>query len=530
MINEHKKMEIWGCFRGRFIAIFVILAVLAVLPSVNALSVKLLENTERCTKCKTVYEVCDYSTKDIQNSRFIFKDLKGQYSETNKYLSNIRFTIADSGACKKVTITADKSPFADIDNVPCFDTKCFYEYTWWNSTYNYKFPINATSYGVNPVINLPVLINDSYFEALGFNQSVFCNYTVPTSRNVIGWLYINDSSHYACVDSTETTQKAMDVDEGNATDYGNPWNNQIILVAHMLNRTDSSVNGYTITGDDDGSVWGKIGHALNFAGVKYLEVTTNNGATADNSHSVLAWINTRTAGKYIVTVGTAGAGNSGALYLDSTHCAYSGYGAGYANAVGTSTVTNGIWHLCAYVMDISNNAYLYTDGRLEDSDLGANSNHLTGTQITIGAYVGGGTPFVGDIDEVRVYNYSLTSDEILAIYNNTVNGQNFAPLGDMILGNATPPGNITPSNITNLSYGFATKFCYNEDYLYVKEKCKDNCSLFSEYLVYCDYGCSNWTLYTGGYPACKESNLIYYLMILIFVVLLVIFIVWAAKK
>jgi len=291
-------------------------------------------------------------------------------------------------------------------------------------SYVYRYAINATSYG-SSAVSLPVLLKDSFVNIFAEKQIIFCNFTVGTITQTVGYFRFNDSSTYECSDVTETIKLPMDVDEGNASDYLNPWGSQALSIMHMNEYVDSSPYGNTVYGISNGLVSGKVGNAFEFTSAEFLQVSITNGPTDDNDHTVMAWVKTSTNNKYVVTVGISGTGKSTALVVDSNKCAISGYGPGYVYVTGTTTITDNNWHLCAFVYD-AGSAYVYTDGKLEGWTGVINPNLLTGENVTVGAYVDGTSGFVGYIDEVRFYNYSLSADEIKAAYNNTVGTDSFS--------------------------------------------------------------------------------------------------------
>ncbi|HII72153.1 TPA: hypothetical protein HA265_05345, partial [Candidatus Woesearchaeota archaeon] len=83
------------------------------------------------------------------------------------------------------------------------------------------------------------------------------------------------------------------------------------------------------------------------------------------------------------------------------------------------TYTNNQWHHFAATFDDSGNATLYIDGQYVNhsvvSDLGSMSNS---NPIIIGDYSSGGFDWIGDIDEVKIFNRSLSAEQVRAFYQN----------------------------------------------------------------------------------------------------------------
>ena len=86
---------------------------------------------------------------------------------------------------------------------------------------------------------------------------------------------------------------------------------------------------------------------------------------------------------------------------------------------------DGAWHHIVGVYDGST-VNLYVDKVLVASTPASGDIASSfGTPLTIGRFNGGGFTFAGDLDEVAVYNYALTSDQIHHHYNQAIFGSIF---------------------------------------------------------------------------------------------------------
>jgi len=152
---------------------------------------------------------------------------------------------------------------------------------------------------------------------------------------------------------------------------------------------------------------------LNFAGTAFLHAYPL---------TVSVWFRTRsTSGAPQVIV---------AKYLDSLYNGWSlqvesgvlhgyffrnGLTGDYAiNAYTAGSVNDGAWHYAALVVD-TNGGRIYLDGNLAASSTwtGAKGPESTPAMINVGALAASGSyPFNGDIDEVAVWNRSLTANEV----------------------------------------------------------------------------------------------------------------------
>ncbi len=243
------------------------------MPIVSAETVKLLENTDICEYrpeldmdyCYSKYEICDLSLSDVQKSTFVFKEEESGYKDSLSSIYSKEASIKDKGICKEITISAYKSPFKNVDNVLCTTTKCYYEHVWWNRSFLFKYPVNASTSSGDAT--LMVLLNDSNVTINGFPQHIWCNYTVNATRRVVGYLYYTNESFYRCVDETETFSVITNVDEGNGSSFGSP-EKDLLLWLH-LNGTDgfdSSRYAFPLiaTGGTPIQSNGQIAHGVEF--------------------------------------------------------------------------------------------------------------------------------------------------------------------------------------------------------------------------------------------------------------------------
>jgi hypothetical protein len=79
------------------------------------------------------------------------------------------------------------------------------------------------------------------------------------------------------------------------------------------------------------------------------------------------------------------------------------------------------WHHIVGVWDADENMHLYLDGKEEGTPIPTGNPDITSDKTTIGTqYVSGATSrnFDGQIDEVKIFNYALTSEQVRIEYNN----------------------------------------------------------------------------------------------------------------
>jgi hypothetical protein len=166
-------------------------------------------------------------------------------------------------------------------------------------------------------------------------------------------------------------------------------------------------------------VAGKVGQAINLRGLSdYVEVVGYKGVLGSNPFSISAWIKTTLpAEQQIVLYGTDDDGQRCEFRVDDTGDVRIGNGAGQVQS--RSVVADGGWH--HVVVTISENATnsssdvrVYVDGQdntRESADPDA-YNIVAGWDVAIGHRTSRGDRFfLGQIDDVRIYDRVLSPDE-----------------------------------------------------------------------------------------------------------------------
>ena len=194
----------------------------------------------------------------------------------------------------------------------------------------------------------------------------------------------------------------------------------------LIGSNDGTINGATITN-------GYIGDALNFVG-------TNGAGSVDDNVDLGVNANLKLTGN--LTVGAwvyAPLGSEGGMVVAATVTPYgydiwinkSGYPRIEVDTVndalnasyGTSDI-RGAWHYLVITYNTNSTNALYVDGVKEASIsnlVGGNLDYDATDHVYIGTRADGFS-FTGKIDEVRIWNRSLSADEILNIYNNYTAG------------------------------------------------------------------------------------------------------------
>ncbi len=182
-----------------------------------------------------------------------------------------------------------------------------------------------------------------------------------------------------------------------------------------------------------GPVWitGQVGNALQFDSTSWVSMSDNGLPIGSDPRTVEAWIKTTDAGIGAIFVyGTPF--EYGQLYYvgknyppGENNIRASQWGAG-VETYGVNAM-DGNWHHIAVRSDGSGNYEIYVDGVLRGSGYMLTNTVLSGI-ATIGAYkvyYEGTDQFIGQIDEVAIYNRALSSEEIQQQYQNGLGGKGY---------------------------------------------------------------------------------------------------------
>ncbi len=226
------------------------------------------------------------------------------------------------------------------------------------------------------------------------------------------------------IEKVDYSGKIYDVDVGN----------DIVLVSRGPRRDDpagpwfgvwsGNSNNGSVEGDAKQVDNGKMGKGFEFDGVgDYVDCGNDDSLNITGSISVTAWIKadsipTWTAGGSFLNDHCSNTGfymmvtSGDALFVVSNGTS--------VNVVQTSIQTGQWYHIVGTYNSTTHKIYL--DGsEIQSESFGGGLVSCTSQIFAIGSDNDGGTiyPFNGSIDEVMIFNKSLTSDEILAIYNAT---------------------------------------------------------------------------------------------------------------
>jgi hypothetical protein len=238
------------------------------------------------------------------------------------------------------------------------------------------------------------------------------------------------------------------------------------LVAYYpfnANSNDSSGNnnnGINHNGVYSKDRYGNDQSSMFFNGVdSYVEGTNpgNNLPIGNSPRSFSAWINSleyHQWGSNIFHYGTMQAAPTNFHFL-ITNVLGLGNGYGYGVVYGATGLNDSTWHFVSGVYEGGTEriVQLYVDGKLDTTGvISTEPNTILGTNWRIGLFMAGGTPFKGNIDEVKVYNTALSDQQIWESYKATTTAPNLiAPSNNSTL-NTLMPGFYWDSLVTATSY------------------------------------------------------------------------------
>ncbi len=201
---------------------------------------------------------------------------------------------------------------------------------------------------------------------------------------------------------------------------------------NSANTSNNAIRDYSGFGNNgtlgggnsaNASTWnssGKIGGAYTFNGVgNFINISKSGTLNATYNFSVDVWVRPNiTSGTYYIfdnyPGGAVGDGNF-LLYINSN--TINSFNELAANVVSDTIVANQ-WYHVAVVMTSGSNYKLYINGALNktDSSVGSGPFLDSGGNFSIGDMTNGANPFSGDIDNLRVWNRSLSPEQVNQLY------------------------------------------------------------------------------------------------------------------
>jgi hypothetical protein len=320
--------------------------------------------------------------------------------------------------------------------------------TWWNSSWQYRKPITIdNTQNLNALTDYQVAINLTYNSNIqpDFSDIRFTWYNstdgteteipyweetkinsawdkvwikvpyIPVSSTATIYVYYGNTSVVSSasnitntfireIDGVQPVKGSWHLDEGSGT---------------TAYDTSGNSNTGTLT---NGPAWvsGKFGKALSFDGVDdYIDIGNSSSLNfGTGNFSVEVWVKVLngTTGSDIITKWSEEPENGYWLTIQDNKLYFGIDVSGDAPEVFTDPINLNQWY---YVVGIrkGGNISIYLNGILASEDIGNAGDTSTIANLTIGKPKMMFTYFNGSIDEVRIYNRSLSDAEISDLYN-----------------------------------------------------------------------------------------------------------------
>lgn len=246
----------------------------------------------------------------------------------------------------------------------------------------------------------------------------------------------------------------------------NTTGNIVSDIDYSVNDLNDTHGLYNLGDNQDGySAFntGVVGNALSFDGVgNYLR--RQNATTPDTTYltlnttdeySVNLWFKTNDSRPQMMVF--HGGTDQIRFRWTSTYLGVSFYSpvTGYEHTYSVGTIpSNNNWYMATFIMYQGNLTY-YINGAFDSSLLLAINNYTANDYTDIGTGSGSDNYFNGTIDEVKIFNRSLSAEEISAIYGNESLGVS-DPNMDRVNLTIEATMNDTVTNLDNIEFDSST--------------------------------------------------------------------------
>lgn len=200
------------------------------------------------------------------------------------------------------------------------------------------------------------------------------------------------------------------------------------------NSANGTVYGATLTTDR----FGNANSAYSFNGSSnYIEAVSTNLPLGNSTRTISAWIKTNGTwyGRSIVNYGTVSDNLNFFMSCSGTNIGKIQAGEGAAYLIGTSTINTNIWKHVVVSYDATN-WNIYVNGILENSTASSAINTIDSI-FRIGRSVitnpSDGYYWLGSLDDIRIYNRLLTSNEMNALYNEGICSQSITVTDTLVI-------------------------------------------------------------------------------------------------
>ena len=302
-----------------------------------------------------------------------------------------------------------------------------------DATYTYFASAKDTA-GNENVTDTRTVSVDITSPSINFTSPTPANGSTQTTTSIFVNVSTSDANeHYSFVDFDRSLLLWMRMDDVNST-------------GHPTDLSRYSNNG-TLVGNASINSTGRFGNASWFDGDNdYIEIASSSSLNITREITVASWVRFNNATVRHDIVGKWGGSNPNRQYL---LLMYAGGGGGqpqkiqfwvgdssnnlYQTAVGSQLIQENTWYHIAGTYNGSELVFYLNGAREGNKTVGSFNLKASATKLLIGDIVDpDGNATNGTIDEVLIFNRSLTAKEIEALYNAS-NGRytnNFTNLAD----------------------------------------------------------------------------------------------------
>ncbi|MFB6246866.1 MAG: LamG domain-containing protein [Candidatus Pacearchaeota archaeon] len=340
---------------------------------------------------------------------------KGTKQVEKEYWANYTGKTLSPGTYKW-KIEGKKSEQDSVDWVASAFGKSFDKWAWWNSSYETRYPHNANGSGYTGIGYFGAN-KTGWYGTINNSGNSGQIYTYNDTNGSLNYAVANDTSEYCWFDTQNN--KSNCPKQTGASDN--------LVSYYALDRNSGNVEDYI--GQNDGTnngatrgVTGKINNAFN-----YSNGAVNMGDVSafdfTGAFSIAVWYKStnNTWGDFVKK---SGVNNENFAYRFGR---IDGEGIGFMKSTGggshtdivqgtnTTIMTDGVWHHAVVTRNKSDNWVLYIDSSQIDTATDGQSftNSYDFKLLSTAPEL--------TLDDVRLYNDSLTSTEVQNLYNSTNN-------------------------------------------------------------------------------------------------------------
>ncbi len=309
---------------------------------------------------------------------------------------------------------------------------------WKGDVWSFTIP-PRTAYDPAPVDGAKYIATDATLSwTPGFSARLhyvyFGNNFDDVNNAAVGLPLADPTYTPATLELDKTYYWRIDEFDGTATNKGNVWSfttmpdipvtdDNLVCFWKLDEGLGTNVvdwSGHNNHGTLNGNpqwVDGYDGGALELFGAgDYVESTAYQGIPGTNPRTCCAWIKSTTANRNIMSWGQNVAGQKWRMRIDSTGGLRAEVNGGYH--YGVTNIADGIWHHVAVTFEDDGtpdalDLVLYVDGQIDaTSDALDEPIDTAEGPVRIGESPWHNAPFVGLIDDARIYDKVLTQEEI----------------------------------------------------------------------------------------------------------------------